>query len=204
MAMVNEKDIQQIERYLNSIANITPSDIHQLVSQARQRTFKKNELFLSEGEVCKQLLFVHEGAFRYFLTKDGDDFTKDFCLDSTNPFCTGFTSFITQTPSLINIDALEDARVSVWSSGYIRALFETMPWIKFAKAMAEALYIRKEKREISMLRDTAEERYQKFVKEFKDVTQRAAQYHIASYLGITPETLSRIRKKIVNPKGLNQ
>lgn len=187
---------KNIGAYLHKITPIGHSSVVDLVRHSHLRTFKKNENFLREGELCTELLYVHCGAFRYYLTKDGKDFTKDFCLDTSNPFCTGFASFVTQTPSLINIEALEDSLVSVWQESYIRELFETLPWLAFARKIAEMLFVRKEKREISLLRDSAEERYRLFVQEFKDVMQRVPQYHIASYLGITPESLSRCRRAI--------
>ena len=192
-----QEQISNVAAYLGRITPIDHSDIIEFVAHSRLMTYKKNEVFLREGETCNKLLFCHKGAFRYFLTKEGNDFTKDFCLDTTNPFCTNYTSFLTQTPSLINISSLENSVVSVWSEGYIRELFETLPWLVFARKIAELLFIRKEKREISLLLDSAEERYQKFTKEFKDVMQRVPQYHIASYLGITPESLSRIRRGFV-------
>jgi CRP-like cAMP-binding protein len=76
----------------------------------------------------------------------------------------------------------------------VHSFFDTPPWIFFAKKMAENLYIRKEKREVSLLRDNAETRYKTLIAECPQVIQRVPQYHIASYLGVTPESLSRIRK----------
>jgi len=190
------EQVKNIETYVNRITPIDHQQVVDFAGNARVKTFKKNEHSLREGEQCAQLLFVHQGTFRYYITKNGKDFTKDFCLDSTNPFCTGFTSFVTQTASLINIEALEDSLVSVWNESYVKELFKNLPWLVFARKIAELLFVRKEKLEISLLRDSAEERYKIFVKELKDVMQKVPQYHIASYLGITPESLSRIRMSI--------
>lgn len=197
MSRHTAKQVKEIEDYLMAISPIDTAHIAHLIKHARLKKFKKKEIFIREGEICQELLFTHHGVFRYFLTKDGREFTKDFCIDSLNPFCTAYTSFITKNPSMINIEALSDAEVSVWPASFILPLFETLPWLYFSKRSAEALFIRKEKREISLLKDTALERYQKFIEEFRDVTQRVSQYYIASYLGITPESLSRIRNQLI-------
>lgn len=186
----------KIHSYVNHFASIDRSRIVDLLSRARTRVYEKSDLFLREGDTCKEIMFVDKGGFRYFVTNDGDDFTKDFCLDSMNPFCTGFASFVMKAPSLINIEAIERSHVVVWEKEYIDQLFSTMPWIAFARRIAEILFVRKEKREISFLRDSAEERYRLFVAEFKEVLMRVPQYHIASYLGIKPESLSRIRRRV--------
>ena len=147
-----------------------------------------------EGEVSQKLLFIEKGVFRYYLLHDGKDYSKDFAIDCYNPFCTGYSSFIYQEPSLINIEALEESVVLEWNVKYINKLFRTYPWILFAKKMADSLYRRKEKREVSFLKDSAETRYNELLNEYPELIQRVPQYHIASYLGIAPESLSRIRR----------
>lgn len=187
---------QKISRYLNQFVAIDENAVVDFIHHGRPRTYEKGEIFLREGDACTELMFVDEGCFRYFVTNEGDEFTKDFCVDDSNPLCTGFASFVTGAPSLINIDALEKSSVLVWQRDYVVELFATMPWIAFSRRIAEMLFVRKEKREISLLKDSAEARYLLFVADFKNVMQRVQQYHVASYLGITPESLSRIRRRI--------
>jgi CRP-like cAMP-binding protein len=179
------------------VPTMIKNDVKEFFSKAKERGFQKGELFIKEGVVCNHLLFIHRGLFRYYLLHEGSDFTKDFAVDTLNPFCTAYTSFMLQKPSAIWIEAEESCEVLVWDKSDVLSLFEEHPkWLLFAKRMAERLYYRKEQREIELLKYSAEDRYRHFLMDFPGVFQRVPQYHIATYLGITPESLSRIRSKL--------
>lgn len=179
------------------VPEISEPELKNFSSKARKLELKKGELFVKEGEVCQQLLFIHKGLFRYYLLHEGNDFVKDFAIDTQNPFCTAYTSFMLQKPSEIWIEALEHSLVWSWDKSDVLSLFKNHPlWVRFAKLMADQLFYRKEKKEIELLKCSAETRYLHFLVDFPGVSQRIPQYHIASYLGITPESLSRIRSKL--------
>jgi CRP-like cAMP-binding protein len=119
-------------------------------------------------------------------------------VDKQNPFCTAFTSFMLEKPSDIWIEALEKCQVWIWNKADVQPLFQGHPaWMLFAKTMAEKMYFLKEQKEIEGLKYSAEERYRLFLTHFPGLTQRIPQYHIATYLGIKPESLSRIRAKVI-------
>jgi CRP-like cAMP-binding protein len=182
--------------FVKKIVPIDDRDIEAFALSASLKQFNKKELFIREGKVCKDLLFIHKGAFRYFILHEGNDVTKDFAIERQNPFCTSFTSFIKQEPSQIWIEALENSIVWMWDEKYVSHLFQHHPgWMLFAKKMAEMLYFRKEKRELDFLKLSPAERYSQFLIDFPQFHQRVSQYHIASYLGLTPESLSRIRSR---------
>lgn len=183
---------------MRKVVAIDEAEIKKFASQATFKVFEKNEVFASAGDICHQLLFIQQGLFRYYyILQDGVELTKDFAIDKRNPFCTAFTSFITQKPSQIWIEALEESQVWIWENSYIAPLFNSHPdWMLFAKKMTELLFIRKEKRESSFLLLTPKERYEEFLKQYPNLDQKIPQYQIASYLGITPESLSRIRGRI--------
>ncbi len=163
------------------------------------KTFHRKEPFIRPGQVCRHLLFIHQGVFRYYVLAKGKDHTKDFAVDTQNRFCTAFTSLITQMPSQLFIEALEESHVSVWHYQQVKQTFDkSLPFQTFARRMAEGMYMRKEQREIALLRDPAEQRYLDFVTTFPDVIRRVPQHYVASYLGITPESLSRIRKQLMS------
>lgn len=180
---------------------MSEKDILAFSSKARSREFQKGELFAKEGAVCNHLLFIQRGLFRYFFLHEGRDVTKNFAVDSQNPFCTSYTSFMLQKPSEIWIEAIEPCEVFVWERSNVLPLFEEHPqWLLFAKKMADRMFCRKEQKEIEVLKCSAEERYRHFITDFPGLSQRVPQYHIASYLGIAPESLSRIRSKLAkNP-----
>jgi CRP-like cAMP-binding protein len=192
---------RHFEKFRSFIHKIVPflseEDITAFSSKAQKTEFKKGELFIKESEVCRHLIFIHQGIFRYYLLYEGQDFTKDFAIDTQNPFCTAYTSFMLQKPSEIWIEALETCQVWLWNQSDVLPLFqENLNWLRFSKRIADQLFYRKEQKEIELLKCSAEERYQHFLIDFPGLSQRIPQYHIATYLGITPESLSRIRSKI--------
>jgi CRP-like cAMP-binding protein len=191
----------QFSQFKNFIQKVAPfireEECHQFFLLSKSETFLKGQHLIKEDEICQKLLFIHQGLFRYYLLHNGEDITKDFAVDNINPFCTSYTSFMLQKPSEIWIEALEPAQISVWKRSDVIPLFqENFAWLRFSKAMADKLFFRKEQREIAMLKCSAEERYRLFLQDFPGVSQRVSQYHIASYLGIAPESLSRIRSKL--------
>lgn len=185
-----------MSQYIKTLANIPDKDIAAFTALSRRRNYKKGDIVLHAGHVSRELLYIESGVLRFFHTDvKGSSLTKDFALDCVNPFCISYASYITSEPSLISIDVLADASVLVWDTAIIKPLFETPPWILFAKNIAEWLFVRKERREISLLCASAAERYETFIKEFPGLSDRIPQYFIASYLGVSPESLSRIRRR---------
>lgn len=184
------------------IQKVTPEmpedDIDLFFSKAHPKEFQRGELFVKEGQICKKLIFIYQGLFRYYLLHEGSDITKDFAVDLQNPMCTAYSSFMLQEPSEIWIEALEASQVYIWDSDDVLPLLQNdLSWLRFGKAMSDRLFFRKEKKELEMLKCSAEERYRNFLKDYPGLSQRVPQYHIASYLGIAPESLSRIRRKAV-------
>lgn len=164
----------------------------------KTKEIKKGAYLVREGQTCRYLYFLHRGAVSLFLLKDGIEYVKDFSLD--NKFVTSFTSFNAQTSSKVNLRAEQDCVVSYWDFDTVQMLKTTdLEWATFGRKVAESLFIRKEKREISLLMDSAEVRYQNLLLENPLITQVFPQYLIASYLGIRPQSLSRIRSKITSP-----
>lgn len=194
-------DTKNIATFLKSVSSFSDEEIIDFMKVGKEVEMKKGEFLISAGQTCKSFSFIHEGTFSFLIMNDDCEHVKDF--SAANKFITSYSSFITQTPSLIFIRAEEKATLTQWSfDTYQRLLRSSEHWKQFALKIANYLYLRKEKREISLLTETAEQRYLNMLKEFPQIVQHVPQYLIASYLGIKPQSLSRIRNQIAHPPKL--
>ena len=190
-------EFDQIKSYINYVSPMTDEDLKPFYEERKVKHIKKGEVLISEGDTNPKLYFIHEGVFRYYiLLADGREITKDFAIDTQNPICTAFTSFLHDQPSVLCIDALTDAKVSVWSKSYFLNLMkENVSWLAFTQRFLTGMIIRKERKEISFIKDDALQRFEHFKIEHGCLLDRIPNYYIASYLTIAPESLSRIKKQ---------
>ena len=194
-------DTKNIATFLKSVSSFSDEEIIDFMKVGKEVEMKKGEFLISAGQTCKSFSFIHEGIFSFLIMNDDGEHVKDF--SAANKFITSYSSFITQTPSQIFIRAEEKATLTQWSfDTYQQLLRSSEHWKQFALKIANYLYLRKEKREISLLTETAEQRYLNMLKEFPQIVQHVPQYLIASYLGIKPQSLSRIRNQIAHPPKL--
>jgi len=168
------------------------SHYQQLCSFSETITLGKKDFLLKENNICSFVGFVESGVIRSFLRTDDKELNNDFYFP--NSFVTAFRSFLTQTPSYSTIQALSDAKIHCISYNKLKELEKTSDaWNKFGKYIAEQLFIRKCKRETSLLKHSAKERYDILIQTYPLIEQFVPQYQIASYLGIEPESLSRLK-----------
>lgn len=159
------------------------------------RTLQKGDIFINSGEVAKDIAFLESGILRaFYRNSEGIEYNKHFF---TSPcFIGGYASLITGEPNQIIQEALSECCVQVARFSDIQKLYAACPDIeRAARILAEQFFVQKEQREIEIVLLNADERYYLFQKEYPQLEQQIPQYHIASYLGITPTQLSRIRKK---------
>ena len=148
-----------------------------------------------EGEFAKKLAFVQSGVLRaYYRNAKGEEFNKIFF---TNPAIVGaYSSLITGQQNMINIQCLTDCELLQTGFERILSLYEVHPMVeRLNRVIAEDFFVKKERREMSLVMNDASERYAIFQREYPEIENQVAQYHVASYLGITPTQLSRIRAK---------
>lgn len=158
------------------------------------KAIKKDDYLFSPNNTCNELGFVTKGLLRSFIVVDGKEYNIEFYFE--NQFVSAFTSFLTQLPSDWTIQALEDSELIVINRDLLTDLYKRNNcWVSFGKNIFERQTIKKCSREKSLIGDNAATRYRLFREEYHEVENRIPLYHIASYLGITPETLSRLRKK---------
>ena len=157
---------------------------------------KKDEYFLRAGEIPGRLGFNISGLLRLFYIDDsGKEINKHFCLEKT--VVVAYKPFIRREESEIYIQALEDTKLLIIEyKTYNELLNSHICWQTIARKMAELIFILGQKRESELLLIDARERYRQFLVDYPNLVNRINQYHIASYLGITPESLSRIRANL--------
>jgi CRP-like cAMP-binding protein len=162
-----------------------------------ERSVKKGELLLQNGQVAKEIYFVAKGALRAFITDQaGNIYNKNIFLEGD--FAGSTASLIQQIPSYFAIEALEESiLININYKKYRELIFQNDDLKNFYIAYLERNWvIEKEKREISLVMENATERYLDLLSKHPDILERIALLHIASHLGITPTQLSRIRKTL--------
>ena len=156
------------------------------------KQLKKKDHLITEGTICNVIAFVRSGALRSYVSNNGKEFNNDFYFD--NDIASAYTSFLTKAPTNCNIEALTESTVQYITREKLDALIaEDSRFILLTKFISDSYFIRKCRRETSFLKHTAAERLEALLKLYPDIQQQVSQYHIASYLGVKPESLSRIK-----------
>jgi CRP-like cAMP-binding protein len=180
---------------MNFLEGIPEEELRKAKACTRPITVRKGAFFLQAGDVPRRIGYLKSGLLRlFYIDLNGDEVNKHFCLENT--LAISYSAFLQQTESRFFIQALEDSQlITIGYDAYQELLAGHMCWQIVARKLAEMVFILKEKREAELLLNDAQERYQQFLVDYPNLEKRIAQYHIASYLGITPESLSRIRAK---------
>jgi len=156
------------------------------------KQLKKKEFFVQQGKVCHYLGVIGSGVLRSYIEKSGEEHIKDFYFSGSIVVALG--SFLTGEQCIGNIQALEETHLITLSrTSYFQLLNESNEWYKFGKYISDSLLIKKCQRESSFLMENAHERYKLLLKTYPNIEQLVSQHHIASYLGIKPQSLSRIK-----------
>lgn len=171
---------------------LKPNHYEAFLNELHLKTLKKKEFLIQEGAVCDFITIVISGTLRSYVQNNDGEFNNDFYLE--NSFASAYTSFLTQMPTNCNIEALTDVQLYYISHKQFHALIEKdIHFLKLTKYISDSYFIRKCKRETSFLKNSAAERLEMIRILYPGIEQKVPQYHIASYLGIKPESLSRIK-----------
>lgn len=167
-----------------------------IIENGTVKSFRKKEPFITEGNKSIYMGFVKSGLFRYVkLDNKGTEHVIGFAF--SNEFIAEYHSYIRKTPSLLTIEAVTDCVVYVLPLETLHTFWETdMQTQQLRSIIAEKLYAQFYERVISLHCDTAEERYIKPIQQHPEIINKLSLKNIASYLSVTPETVSHIRKKI--------
>ncbi len=179
---------------LASIASITEEDWELFESILSTQNFSKGSSLLREGQICKGTYFVTKGAFRTFHLKDGNEIHTAFYFE--NDFVRDIESLSEGTPSKVTIQALEDSEVTFISKEAMFTLYERAPSFQMIGRKLLELMAITERRYARLFTDfQPRERYEYVLKHHPELIQRVPLQYLATFLGITRETLSRIRKR---------
>jgi len=181
--------------YLKKWTDITDADETNVLSAFEPFSIKKKKDLLIEGQICNHLYFITKGCMRSFST-DTKGVEHIFQIRMDNNWISDLESFSTHKPSKYNIEALEDTNLLRISNKRFEQLLIEIPKLeKYFRILFQKAYINTLNRLNATMWETAIDRYSNMLKEHPEIFQRVPLLYIASYLGITPESLSRIRKQ---------
>ncbi len=193
---IDEAWLRQLYGTLSKFSEIPEYELNKLLTKLHSLKLKKNEYLINAGDVPDKMAFIISGIFRVFYnTESGVE--RTLAIREENCLLSSYSSFLENTKSRFYFQTLEDSNLLYISLlDYNELLSSHFCWQTISGKYAELLYLEKEKREIEFLTEDAETRYNNFINKYPTFENRISQYHIASYLGITPVTLSRIRRKV--------
>ena len=184
-----------LEIYINSYFGIAQKDIEQIANMFSVTTLEKGAYFTKTDQYCDKLSFVTEGYLRVFAYANGKDITQ--WISSPGQFITDLSSIIFDAPARWNIQTLTDCTFyTISKTDYKRISEHVKQWEKLEKLFIAKCFIDLENRVFSFLSLSAEERFNLLFENNKGLFNQVPLHYLASMLGMTPETLSRIRKKI--------
>ena len=184
----------KIKAALDHLSPVPELEWNELLSELVVKHFRKGEYLVKAGQVENHIYFLNKGATRNYFLKDGKDFTVDFHFEGS--FVTAYYSFITREPSSVYIELLEDAETVVIAHDVLHRFYKKYHHgEKIGRLIAESQYVKRLRREMELLSLTAEERYASLMKKNPALVGNISVKHLSSYLGVQPESLSRIRKQ---------
>jgi len=188
--------LKMLKQSINSLANTPDELIENLFGICTLKKLNRREIFVRSGDYPKYVGFNLSGIFRlYYTDSKGNDWTKGF--STKGRFIISYSAMVQKRESFFNIESLTDSEILQFDyEEWMKMIRSDMRWYPLTFNLLQTVYIMKEIREKSFLLDDAASRYIQFMKEYPEVETNAKLYHIASFLGITPESLSRIRRKL--------
>jgi CRP-like cAMP-binding protein len=181
--------------YFSRISPLSEEEANGIKAGMCIKTFKKGTILLEEGQRSVDTYFILEGCIREYVVTDGEEKTTHFFTE--DQWVISLNNFSPQNPSTHNLVCVEDTTVSVGNEQSAQKMFKEFPRFEtISRAVMEAFFAEQKKVLTSFLTDSPEQRYLTLLKSHPDLFQRVPQYQIASYIGVKPESLSRIRKRV--------
>jgi CRP/FNR family transcriptional regulator, anaerobic regulatory protein len=188
--------LEELKKYIQKKISLSDEQFDLIASTVTGRKIKKETLLLKQGDVCSQVFFVSKGLLRAY-TLDNADKEHIIQFGPEDSWVADRNSFYFKEPAMFFVDAIEDSEVIYISREFYEKSEKIIPGFSSFNVMALHNSIRFMQRRINLLLSaTAEQRYLDFIELYPNLTLRVPQWMIASYLGITPESLSRVRKDL--------
>lgn len=190
--------MEQLRNCITNQINIDKESLESIESSFEVKTFKKGAYFLKSGNICREMAFIQSGYLRMYDIADGKEIT--FWVGSSGKFITSLSSFIFETENFWNIQAVTDCEILTISREKHFELCKHRPkWLEFDNLLLAHSFALLEKNMFSQLHTTAQQRFEQLLNNEPALFNHVPLQHIASMLGITPESLSRLRKNHVKP-----
>jgi CRP-like cAMP-binding protein len=188
-----------ITQSLRSLVNFTDEELFNFMQKLKPLRVKKHMFYLKPGQVCHSMVIVNQGALRYFLRNEKGDQTLGFAFEGE--WLGDYESFLLKAPTQCHIEALEDTELFLLSYTDMQELYDkSQRFERFGRLIAERLFIETAKSKSKLLMQTAEDRYLELLTNQPQIFERLPLALIASYLGIQPQSLSRIRSRLLSAK----
>jgi CRP/FNR family transcriptional regulator, anaerobic regulatory protein len=188
---------QNLIQFIKYLVPFNDNEIQEIHHLFVEKTLKKGEFWIKEGEFNSDILFVNKGMLRSYFVKEEVEKTFDLVIE--NQIVTATECYSSGLPSTDCIQAVEDSQLSIISKDNLEILYANSPkWERVGRIIFEAYTLEQEIRIRSFIAETAQERYERLAKDQPELIQRTPQIYLANFLGITPQSLSRLRRKIVN------
>lgn len=185
--------LPQLKNYFKYFVDFSEEELDAVSGFFQPKKLKKGEYLFVPNEVATEIGFLLKGTCRIYYLIGHKESTRN--LVSENNFVTSVPSFTTQKLCIEYVEAMENLDLLMLSYQNLQTMYAmSAKWERFVRLLAEYSYNEQQKRIYSLIALTAQQRYEQFTKEYPDLVQKVPQYIIANYLGISPETLSRIRK----------
>ncbi len=188
--------MKKLIEHLKKTIDINDSDLEIILSKFQSKSFYKNEEITSFGKTSKYFRFINHGLLRvYFIDNQAKEITVQ--IGTENTWIGDIHSFLTQTPSQYHINILEDTSISQIHKTDLETLFQQVPIMeRFFRLKVQRAYISLQERTLHQLNKPAAQRYLEFKRKYGHIEPRVPQYMIASYLNISPEHLSKVRRSL--------
>ena len=185
---------EQLKQYLKRYVDFTDAEVENIYKRLTPKTFQKKEYLLEEGQLCRSNFFLLSGLVRsFYVDPKGNERITQFALE--NWWVTSMESFIKGTPSYLSIQAIENTNTLILNKADLPELYQAVPKLeRLFRMVTENMLIAFQRKNDVYLSMSSKDRYMDLIRHFPDFAQRVPQYMIASYLEITPEYLSQLRR----------